>query len=439
MSCDLFVFAGEKSGDLHGEKLLQALRAKSPHLKISGVGGPKMRSQGMDCLLSMEEFQVMGFIDVFLTLPKLIRQFYFIASEIKRLQPKVVIFIDYPGFNLRMAKHLRKKRFQGKLVHFICPSVWAWGKKRIPSMAENLDLLLSILPFEKELFKDTSLDVAYVGHPLIERLKNYSHNAYFSRDVGMGKKIMASFTFSGRISAEREVPDAAIFDEGIASAISEEKGAADGCLAAGRKLTGKVNEAKIIALFPGSRKKEIERNLPLYLEACRDLLIKQSGLQIALSVSEERYRPLILKILKTHGWHQDEILFVPAEDSYELMKAAYLAIAKSGTVTLELALHRVPTVVTYGVSFLDKIIAYDILRIRLPFYCLVNIIAQKEIFVELIGPHFTLDHLKERAKALFDESLRTKIQYDCDRLIEQLGDKVTAPEAAVKILQLFGI
>src|SRR6267154_5547912 len=98
MSCDLFVFAGEASGDLHGEKLLQALYAINPHLKIAGVGGPKMRTHRMDCVLPMEEFQVMGFIDVFLALPKLIRQFYFIATQIQRLKPKAVLTIDYPGF-----------------------------------------------------------------------------------------------------------------------------------------------------------------------------------------------------------------------------------------------------------------------------------------------------------------------------------------------------
>jgi lipid-A-disaccharide synthase len=376
MSCDLFVFAGEKSGDLHGEKLLQALYSKNPHLKIAGVGGPKMRSQGMDCILPMEEFQVMGFIDVFLALPKLIRQFYFIANQIQQLKPKAVLTIDYPSFNLRMAKHLRKKGFEGKLIHFICPSVWAWGKKRIPLMAEIFDLLLSILPFEKDLFASTTLDVAYVGHPLIERLNHYSY----------------------------------------------------------KTLSLPLNK-KIIALFPGSRKKEIERNLPLYLDTCRDLLKKDPRLQIALSVSDERYRPLILETLRAKGWQEAEIVFVSIDHSYELMKAAFLAIAKSGTVTLELALHRVPTVVTYGVSYLDKIIAYDILRIRLRFYCIVNIIAQKEVFAELIGPQLTPTSLKEKTEALLEASHHAKIQRNCELLIKQLGDKEAATAAATEILK----
>jgi len=375
MSCDLFVFAGEKSGDLHGEKLLQALYAKHPHLKIVGVGGPKMRSVGMQCVLPMEEFQVMGFIDVFFALPKLIRQFHFVVDKILQFKPKAVLMIDYPGFNLRMAKRLRKMNFKGKLIHFICPSVWAWGKKRIPMMGKTLDLLLSILPFEKELFEKTPLNVAYVGHPLIERLKQYRYQAFASKE-------------------------------------------------------------KVIALFPGSRTKEIQRNLPLYLAVCRILLNKHPELQIALSVSEERHRPLIAKLLAEKQWQEKDILFVSAEQTYELMQRAHLAIAKSGTVTLELALHRVPTVVTYGVSLLDKIIAYDILRIRLQFYCIVNIIAGKEVFAELIGPNFTQDALLEKAEALLDDSNRVQIDRNCTNLIDQLGIHETAPKAATEILKL---
>ena len=378
MSCDLFIFAGEKSGDLHGEKLLQEIRARHPDLKIAGVGGPRMRASGMDCVLPMEAFQVMGFIDVFLALPKLLRQFYFVAREIQRLKPKVVVTIDYPGFNLRLAKHLKKKGFPGKLVHFICPSVWAWGKKRIPLMAENLDKLLSILPFEEKVFAATNLPVKFVGHPLSERIQTH---AYKTLDWPQGKRV--------------------------------------------------------IALFPGSRKKEIERNLSLQLDICRDLLMTHCDLHVALSVSDEKFRPFIAEMLKEKGW--SEITLIPAEHSYELMKQAHLAIAKSGTVTLELALHRTPTVVVYAVSKLDKIIAYDILRIRLAFYCLVNIIAQKEVFPELIGPHFTQESGRKKAEELLTEACRSKIQSDCDTIAMQLGDKKTSEEAALEILEMISM
>jgi lipid-A-disaccharide synthase len=380
MSCDLFIFAGEHSGDLHGEKLLQEIRAQHPGLKISGVGGPRMRAKGMDCVLPMEAFQVMGFIDVFLALPKLIRQFYFVAREIQRLNPKVVVTIDYPGFNLRLAKHLKKKGFPGKLVHFICPSVWAWGKKRIPLMAENLDKLLSILPFEEKVFEGTRLPVKFVGHPLSERLQTH---AYKTLDWPTGKRI--------------------------------------------------------IALFPGSRKKEIERNLSLQLDICRDLLAANPDLHVALSISDEKFRPFIVEMLKSKQWSEKEVTLISAEHSYELMEQAHLAIAKSGTVTLELALHRTPTVVVYAVSKLDKIIAYDILRIRLTFYCLVNIIAQREVFPELIGPHFTRESGRKKAEELLTEARRSQIQSDCEAIRAELSGKKTSEEAASEILKMISI
>jgi lipid-A-disaccharide synthase len=377
MSCDLFIFAGEKSGDLHGEKLLESLKALDPSLRIAGVGGPRMRAQGMLCVLPMEEFQVMGFIDVFFALPKLMRQFYLIARTILQFKPKAVLFIDYPGFNLRMARHLRKKGYQGKLCHFICPSVWAWGKKRIPLMAKHLDLLLTILPFEKEYFSSTTLDVAFVGHPLIQRFKEHSYKPL-------------------------TVP----------------------------------KERKTIAIFPGSRKKELLRNFPLYLKVCAQLKKTHSDLFFAISVSDEKYRPLIESMIAEQGLNiGSDLALFPVDATHDLMKSAHAAIAKSGTVTLELALHAVPTVVTYAISKLDLIIARDILRIRLPHYCLVNIIAKDTVFPELFGPNFTKESLLTHCeKMIGDENTRSLCRNQCRALKESLKDKNASLEAANLVL-----
>lgn len=377
MSCDLFIFAGEKSGDLYGEKLLESLKALYPTLRIAGVGGPRMRAQGMLSVLPMEEFQVMGFIDVFLALPKLILKFYMIARTILEFNPKAVLFIDYPGFNLRMARHLRKKGYQGKLCHFICPSIWAWGKKRIPFMAKYLDLLLSILPFEKEYFRATTLDVAFVGHPLIQRFKEYPYQSL-------------------------PLP----------------------------------KDRKTIAVFPGSRQKELIRNFPLYLKTCRRLKEIHPDLFFAISVSDEKYRSLIESMIVESGLNigADFALF-PVEATYNLMKHAHAAIAKSGTITLELALHGVPTVVTYGISKLDLIIARDILRIRLPHYCLVNIIAKDTVFPELFGPNFTEESLLMHCEEMIgNEKKRKHCQEQCDTLCQNMQDKNANLEAARLIL-----
>lgn len=365
MSVDLFVFAGEKSADLHGEQILLALKKRHPDLRIAGVGGLKMRAVGMQSLLHMEQFQVMGFLDVFLSLPSLIRHFYAIARAILTLQPKLVLTIDYPGFNLRLARHLRKKGYTGKICHYICPSVWAWGKKRIPLMIDNLDLLLTILPFEKALFKNTSLEVEYVGNPLVEKIRTYAYKPF-------------------------------------------------------------VEKKKILALFPGSRRKEIERNLSLQLEAAKAF----PDFALYISLSQESYAPLIESIAGK------DVHLVPSDYTYELMRAAHFAIAKSGTVTLELALHRTPTIVTFGISTLDLFIAKDLLRIRLPFYCLANIIAHKEVFPELIGPAFTKDALLSRIHALLIPSHYAEVKKRCEEVIALLGQKDAAQEAAMRLLPL---
>jgi lipid-A-disaccharide synthase len=374
MSYDLFIFAGEPSGDLHGEALLESLFLENPHLKIMGVGGPRMRKEKtFKCVLPMEEFQVMGFVDVFLALPKLIYHFYSLANLILKTKPKKVLFIDYPGFNLRMERHLRKKGFQGKIIHYICPSVWAHGKGRIALMEKNLDLLLTIFPFEKKLFSE-NFNVEYVGHPLVSRIEN---------------------------DASELLPWA----------------------------KGKT----LISLFPGSRKKEILLNFPLQLKVLKRLL--SENITCAVSVSQEAYLPLLESCIEKESM-QGLIKLVPSSQTYSLMKSSYMAIAKSGTVTLELALHQVPTVVTYGIAPLDLFIAQRLLRISLPFYCIVNIVAGKEVFKELIGPALTEKTLYQEVENLLSPSYNLQKKDLCLEVLKLLGKKKASRESARFILSL---
>jgi lipid-A-disaccharide synthase len=374
MKHDLFIFAGETSGDLHGEALIQSLLEENPKLKIYGVGGPRMRKLPFTCTLPMEEFQVMGFVDVFLALPRLFRHFYALANYILKTKPKAALFIDYPGFNLRMERYLRKKGFKGKLIHYICPSVWGHGKGRISLMEKNLDLLLSIFPFEKELFSD-ALSVEYVGHPLVDRIENEPKH-----------------TFSW----------------------------ADG--------------RKVISLFPGSRKKEILLNFPLQLKAFKSIASNEELIG-AVSVSQEAFLPLLKTCIENEGL-KDRIKLIPAKDTYILMRSSYFAIAKSGTVTLELAIHKVPTVVTYGIAPLDLFIAKNILRISLPFYCIVNILLKKQVFKELIGPALTEKALNQEVKNLLDPSYILEVKKLSESAVKLLGTKKASRESARLISKL---
>lgn len=374
---DLFIFAGEPSADVHGEKLIRALKEKRPNLTIYGVGGPLMRAAGMQTVLAMEKFQVMGFIDVLIALPRLAYLFFSLLRFLLQRSPSIVILIDYPGFNLRLAKHLRKRGFRGKICHYICPSVWAWGKHRIEQMARTLDLLLVILPFEAELFAHTGLEVAFVGHPLVQRIADHTY---------------APLPFKP--------------------------------------------ERSLVALFPGSRKKELERNLSIHLLAAKQLLEKGYPLAFAISVGHPSFAPQIEKAIKRAGLKLgSECFLANHSQTYDLMHIAQLAIAKSGTVTLELALHAVPTAVTYGLARLDLWIAKYLLRLRLPYYCIVNIIASTSIFPELIGPELHANALVSAVEQfLTNSSARKRCLAGCGAVKTLLTDKDASKEAAQIIL-----
>ncbi|MGE0199247.1 MAG: lipid-A-disaccharide synthase [Simkaniaceae bacterium] len=371
MTYDLFVFAGEVSGDLHGEKLLKALYELNPHLKIKGVGGPKMRALGMDLFMPMEEFEVMGFVDVISSLPKLMRHFKAIKKEILKSQPKGVVSIDYPGFNLRLAQALYHKKSEAKRIHYICPSVWAWGKRRIPKMERSLDRLLTILPFEPEIFSRKKIHVSYVGHPLISRIHSHEYDQYW------------------------------------------------------RKIYGISDKQQILSLFPGSRQKEIERNFPMQLRVAKRLQKENPDLLIAVSCSDQKFKPLL------------DGLIIDSSHSYELMRASHMALATSGTVTLELALHQIPTIVNFAIRPLDVFIAQSLLRINLPYFALPNIIAKQEIFPELFGPYLTEEALYQKGiEFLLSEYKRRACIENCHHLKKLLGEKDASLESARAILEL---
>jgi lipid-A-disaccharide synthase len=190
----------------------------------------------------------------------------------------------------------------------------------------------------------------------------------------------------------------------------------------------------VISLFPGSRRKEIERNLPLMLQTAHLIKRDHPNVHFALCLAAPEFLPLIQSIQEKHG--PLDLQHIPSVHAYELMKASYLAIAKSGTVTLELALHHVPTLVIYAISPLDQFIAYHLLRIRLPFYCLVNIIAGTQVFPELIGASLTPSLLKAQVDLLFDPVSRERIQTQCISIHQLLSGKHPSEEAARQILKL---
>jgi lipid-A-disaccharide synthase len=350
-----YFVAGEPSGDLHGGKLLQALKKAHEGVIASGVGGPCLREEQLQCILRMEDFEVMGLSDVLKALPKLWKQFRTVRDHILKTRPDVVILIDYPGFNLRLAKALQERGFQGKVVQYISPTIWAHSIQRIQHMAKTLDLLLTIYPFESPYFSQSTLRTEYIGNPLVEYIYNYT------------------------------------YDDAWMSAVGIEAG------------------GELLSLFPGSRHSEIRSHLPVLLKAAERLKLSHPNLRFAVSCARPEAAAQIEELIAHSSLKfGKEIFLVPKKYTYELMRDSQAAIAKSGTVTLELALHGCPTVVIYNLTWLNWLYAKLILRLRLRHYCIVNILEGREVFPELIKNGFSISEIAQQADLLLRPGICAK-------------------------------
>ncbi len=377
-----FLLAGEASGDLHGSHLIRAFRASDKHVTLRGVGGPLMQKEGLESFLSMDALQVMGFSDVIPALPRLWKMFYRIRDLILKLRPACVILIDYPGFNLRLARALRKKGFNGKIVQYICPTLWAHGKQRIHTLIAYFDLVLSIFPFENTYIAHTPLKMIYIGNPLTEILGAHPYQTDWMQQIGF------------------------------------------------------PHNENLIALFPGSRRAEIEQHAPIQLRVAAAMKEHHPQLRFGLSCGQEGMHSLLHDLILQNRLHlQEDVCIVPSRFRYELMQTCKTALAKSGTVTLELALHHVPTVVHYELSFLNYVIAKHILRLRLPHYCIVNILGQATIFPEWIARHVSDSDLKDSLTLVHSNPVRrASIRQACEKIQQQLNHG-SSSQCAVQAIQ----
>ncbi len=377
----LFIFAGEASGDLHGSLLMRTLKKEDPSYTFYGVGGPRMREEQLECLHRMEEFQVMGLTDVVASLPRLCTLFYTLRAEILRRKPAAAVLIDYPGFNLRLAKSLRKGGYKGKIVQYVCPTVWAHGKHRIEFLERYFDLVLSIYPFEPPLFSHTTLPVVYIGNPLVDAVRAHTYDPAFRNTLGIPQ------------------------------------------------------EKSLIALFPGSRQGEIKRHAPLQIAIAERLAKQFPSLHFALSCAQEKHRPLLKPYLERSSLRTHSSLISPRHH-YDLMRTCAVAIAKSGTVTLELALHEVPTLVHYDLSAVNYLFAKHVLKLALPHYCIVNILRSEILFPEYVGRKLPLDPMtKTIGKMYADLNWRENIQSGCRAIRTSLGPNPSHKAAAETIIE----
>lgn len=298
----LFLIAGEASGDLHGSNLIKALKQKNQSIKLAFWGGDLMeKAADIKPLKHYKELAFMGFIEVIKNLGEIFKNFKLCKQHIVDFKPDAIVLIDYPGFNLRIAKWAKSQNI--KVYYYISPKVWAWKEKRVYKIIKYVDTLFTIFPFETEFFKKYNYPVEYVGNPLIDAIHDYK------------KEENKELNF---------------------------------------KLKNNLSEKPIIALLPGSRKQEVSTKLPVMLDSTKNLDRYQFVIAGAPSLDLDFYKPFIEN-------HDASILF---GQTYDILENAEAALVTSGTATLETALFKVPQVVCYIASPISYAIAKRLIKIK---------------------------------------------------------------------------
>ena len=362
-----YIIAGEASGDLHASNLMKALKERDPQADFRCWGGDLMAQAGGDIVKHYKELAFMGFWEVFTHLNTILRNIRICQTDMLLYEPDAVILVDYPGFNLRMAKFAKEHGL--KVIYYISPQIWAWKKGRIKKIKKYVDEMMVILPFEQDFYAKNGMDVHYVGHPLLDAV---SHDLHESPEV------------------------------------------------TGFRKQHNMDDREIVALLPGSRKQEITAILPQMLQMVP--LFPQY--QFVVSVVEWQSRSLYDKYLKNAD------VKTVSGSAYPLLANAKAAIVASGTATLETAMIGTPQVVCYAGSELSYIIAKQLIS-GIRFISLPNLIMDKQVVTELIQHDFNTFHLrKELEKITADEDYLAALKEDYRQLYTLLGDGSASAKAA---------
>jgi lipid-A-disaccharide synthase len=353
-----YIIAGEASGDLHGANLIKEIKKLDSNAAFRCWGGDLMEEEGVELVKHYKDLAFMGFLEVIRNIRTILGNMKFCKKDILDYKPDAVIFIDYPGFNLRIAEFVHQNKIP--TLYYVSPQVWAWKSSRVKKIKVVVDKMYVILPFEKAFYKKFEYDVDFVGHPLIDAIEQFKEKA---------------------ISKQ---------------AFYEKYG---------------LNEKPIIALLPGSRSQEIEKKLPLMLSAVSEFDDYQFVIAGAPARSKEYYEPFLIS---------DDVHLI-LNDTYNLLNNSHAALVTSGTATLETALFKVPQVVCYKSSVFSYRIAKFLIGKRIKFISLVNLIAGKEIVKELIQNDLTEINLMKELRIIVSAEGRENMLKEYKLLEDKCG------------------
>lgn len=367
-----YIIAGEASGDLHGSNLMKAILRSDPQAEIRFWGGDLMQAVGGTMVKHIRELAFMGFVEVVANLRTVLKNIALCKKDISDFRPDAVIFIDYPGFNLKIAEYTHTQGF--KNFYYISPQVWAWKKGRIKTMRKVLDKMYVILPFEKPFYdRYNAENVEFVGHPLLDAVAEFEKNTQLADD------------FRSRNS---------------------------------------LDERPIVALMPGSRKMELRKMMP---DMCH-LAAQHPEYQFVIAgmklLGNQMYTPYI---------HSDNVSIV-YDQTYPLLQASFAGVITSGTATLEGALFNLPLVVCYKANPITVFIAKRFAKVN--YISLVNLIADKPVVKELIQNDLNINSLEtEFHKITVDEDYRRNLFKEYDSIKKMLGGEGASQRAVNSILE----
>lgn len=369
-----YLIVGEASGDLHASNLMKSLKAVDNEAQFRFFGGDLMSAVGGERVKHFRDTAFMGFVPVVMNLRTILSNMKQCKRDIVSWKPDALILVDYPGFNLSIAKYIHKNT-DIPVYYYISPKIWAWKEHRIKNIKRDVDELFSILPFEIDFFeKRHGYSINYVGNPCVDAIDSFVRNNAMPREEFL---------------KANNIPD-----------------------------------KPIVALLAGSRKQEIELNLPLMLEAMKDFPEYQPVIAGAPAIDKEFYAPYL----------KDGACIVFGQ-TYNILHNSHAALVTSGTATLETALFRVPQVVCYATpmprfySFLKK----HFLKVK--YISLVNLIADREVVRELVSVDMTLQNVKEELGKILPAGGKERAAMLCEysRMIDILGAPGASERAAEKI------
>lgn len=369
------IVAGEASGDAHAGRMIKALKNQRPDIQVSGIGGDALREAGAEIFTDFSELAVMGLVEVLKRYRQIKAIFNQLVERLSKDKPDLLILVDYPGFNLKLAKKAHKLGIP--VLYYISPKVWAWRPGRVKTIRRYVDHMAVLFPFEQALYEDAGVPVTCVGHPLVDAVKSELTSSEAKRQLNINP------------------------------------------------------EHRVLGLFPGSRRSEVESLLPVMLQTADRIHQRHMDLEVLLPLAPGLDMAFLQPMLS-----QSKLdIKVVKGDFYDVTRSCDAIVAASGTVTLEIALMGVPHLLVYRVAPMS----YRILKrlVKIPYVGLCNIVTDQNIITELLQDEVTVDNLdKQLTELLTNPQAKNRAEKIRQQVLEALGPAGGADNAAQLILNV---